>query len=106
MKELINYATQRHVEIVPEIEVPGHSHAALYAYPVLSCSGNITPIFPFFGGPNMTSNDVFCAGNENTYRFLKMLSRKLLRYSLHHIFTWVVMKCEVHGKTVKRVKLR
>jgi len=77
MKELIIYASQRHVEIVPEIEVPGHSHAALYAYPELSCSGNISPIFPFSGGPNMTTNDVFCAGNDNTFRFFENVIKEV-----------------------------
>lgn len=77
MRDLINYAHQRHVQIVPEIEVPGHSHAALYAYPELSCSGDITPVFPFFSGPNMTGNDVFCAGNENTYLFFKNVIKEV-----------------------------
>ena len=77
MKELINYARQRHVEIVPEIEVPGHSHAALYAYPALSCSRNITPIYPFSSGPSMTTNDVFDVGNENTYHFFKEVIKEV-----------------------------
>lgn len=77
IRELIRYAKERHVQIVPEIEVPGHSHAALYAYPELSCSGEITPVFPFFAGPNMTENDVFCAGNGDTYPFFKSVIKEV-----------------------------
>ncbi|HTE24220.1 beta-N-acetylhexosaminidase [Flavitalea sp.] len=68
--ELLKYAAARHVTIVPEIEIPGHSIAPLYAYPELSCTGNIPAVFPFFSGPGI-ANDIFCAGNEGTYDFFK-----------------------------------
>ncbi len=70
MKELVEYARKRHITIIPEIEFPGHNHAALYAYPAFSCSGEVSPIFPYFSGPGITKS-VFCAGNKNTYRFFK-----------------------------------
>jgi len=66
IREIVDYAQKRFVTIVPEIEMPGHSQAALAAYPELGCTGGpyepakIWGIFP----------DVYCAGNEQTFRFL------------------------------------
>jgi hexosaminidase len=68
--ELVQFAALHHVDVVPEIESPGHSHAALYAYPDLSCDGRIAPIFPFFSGPGVT-NDVFCVGNPGSLKFFQ-----------------------------------
>ena len=56
------------MQIVPEIESPGHSTAALNVYPQFSCTGKIDPIFPFFSGP-MITKDIFCAGNPESYKF-------------------------------------
>ncbi|CAL1519414.1 beta-N-acetylhexosaminidase [Chitinophaga sp. MM2321] len=70
IQDLNNYAKQMHVDLVPEIESPGHSHAALFAYPDLSCSGNIAPIFPFFSGDGVT-RDVFCVGNPGSAKFFR-----------------------------------
>ncbi len=67
IREIVAYAKSRHMTIVPEIEMPGHSSAALAAYPELSCNG----------GP-YTSNaeggafpGVYCAGKEQTFEFLE-----------------------------------
>lgn len=57
IRELIAYAKTRYITIVPEIEMPGHSGAALAAYPELSCTGQPT--------------NVFCAGNDATFEFLE-----------------------------------
>lgn len=70
LTDLINYAAQRHVEVVPEIESPGHGVAALNAHPSLSCFGQIPQTFPYFAGPGV-SNEIFCAGNDSTYTFFK-----------------------------------
>ncbi len=67
IREVVQYAKDRHITIIPEIEMPGHATAALAAYPELSCTG----------GPFKTEQawgifaDVFCAGNEQTYTFLE-----------------------------------
>jgi len=67
IKEIVAYAATRHITIIPEIELPGHSVAALAAYPELGCTG----------GPYKTrmewgiSNDLYCAGNEATFTFLQ-----------------------------------
>jgi len=75
IQELVRYAAERHVELVPEIESPGHSHAALNAYPSLSCTGHITPVFPFFSGPSVTE-DVFCVGNPSSLEFFKSVIKE------------------------------
>jgi len=69
MRELVAYAASRHVTIVPEIEMPGHSLAALSVFPQLSCAGGPFEIFPFFKGPNITP-DIYCAGNEEVFTFM------------------------------------
>jgi len=69
MRNLISYAAARNVRLVPEIEMPGHALAALACFPDLSCSGGPFEIYPFFSGPNITS-DIFCAGNDKTFEFL------------------------------------
>jgi hexosaminidase len=68
IKDIVDYAARRHITIVPEIEMPGHSWAALYAYPELSCSGK-----PYFRNPDqpMDFTDPYCAGNEKTFEFLE-----------------------------------
>jgi len=70
MREIIAYGARYHVTIVPEIEMPGHSTAALAVYPHLSCKGGPFEIFPFFKGPGITK-DILCGGNEKTFQFLE-----------------------------------
>jgi hexosaminidase len=68
IREIVKYARERFITIVPEIDIPGHSWAALYAYPNLSCSGK-----PYFHSPSdpFSFTDPFCAGNSGTYRLLE-----------------------------------
>lgn len=63
--ELVQYATERQVTIVPEIEMPGHARAALAAYPNLSCSGDSLPVATKWG----VFEEVFCT-KEETFEFL------------------------------------
>jgi hexosaminidase len=70
MRELIAYAAARGVTIVPEIEMPGHSLAALSVFPRLSCAGGPFEIYPFDRGPGITA-DIFCAGNDETFAFFE-----------------------------------
>jgi len=89
IKEVVQYAKERYIDVIPEIELPGHSSAAIAAYPWLSCF----PAKPTFIRENMISNksveeqkagriklvqetwgvfdDVFCAGNDSTFNFLE-----------------------------------
>jgi len=68
IRDLVRYAGERFVTIVPEIEMPGHSLAALSCYPELSCTGGPFEIYPFFQGPGITK-EIFCAGNDKTFAF-------------------------------------
>jgi len=67
IKEVVKYATSRHITVIPEIELPGHSVAALAAYPELSCNpAKKYEVMTVWG----ISNDVFCP-NEQTFKFLE-----------------------------------
>jgi hexosaminidase len=67
IREVVEYAKARFITVVPEIEMPGHSVAALAAYPELSCSGG-----PFKVGTEWgVMHDVYCAGNEKTFELLQ-----------------------------------
>jgi hexosaminidase len=67
IREVVAYAQTRHIEIVPEIEMPGHSSAALMAYPQFSCTGG-----PFTTDlPGGVFNGVYCAGNEDSFSFVE-----------------------------------
>jgi hexosaminidase len=89
IKEVVQYAKERFIEVIPEIEMPGHSSAAIAAYPWLSCFPNKPTEIP----ANMISkksieeqkngriklvqetwgvfDDVFCAGNDSVFLFLQ-----------------------------------
>ena len=67
IKEIIVYAKERFIEVIPEIEMPGHSSSALAAYPELSCSGGPFVVPTRWG----IFADVYCPGNELVYEFLK-----------------------------------
>ncbi|MCB0528613.1 MAG: family 20 glycosylhydrolase [Saprospiraceae bacterium] len=66
VKEVVEYARRRFVTIIPEIEMPGHSQAALSAYPELGCTGGPYSAATLWG----IFDDVFCAGNEKTFEFI------------------------------------
>jgi hexosaminidase len=67
IREVVAYAKSRFVTVVPEIEMPGHSVAALAAYPQLSCTGGPFEVSTRWG----VHKDVYCAGNEQTFEFLQ-----------------------------------
>ncbi|MBK8946863.1 MAG: family 20 glycosylhydrolase [Ignavibacteriae bacterium] len=67
VKEIVKYAQDRFITIIPEIEMPGHSQAALAAYPELSCTGGPFEVGTVWG----VIKEVYCAGNENTFEFLE-----------------------------------
>ena len=68
LRDLVKYAAARHITIVPEIELPGHSLAVLSVMPHLSCTGGPFEIYPNTKGPGITP-DIFCAGKEETFEF-------------------------------------
>jgi len=69
IKEVVAFAAERQVTVIPEIELPGHSVAALASYPELACGDNPGP---FKVAENWgIYDDVYCAGKENTFNFLE-----------------------------------
>ncbi len=96
VKDIVAYATRKHVTVIPEIELPGHSGAAIAAYPNLSCFPNEpTKIHNDMGakkGKEVQANgtpkivqetwgvmdDVFCAGKENTFKFLEQVLEEVI----------------------------
>jgi hexosaminidase len=67
IKEVVEYAASRFVTVVPEIEMPGHSTAAISCYPEISCTGGPFEVGTFWG----IYYDVYCAGNEKTFEMLE-----------------------------------
>lgn len=65
--DVVKYAAERFVTIVPEIEMPGHNVAAIRSYPELSCEKKPMGTFYTWG----TSDVVLCPGDENTFKFLE-----------------------------------
>ena len=67
IKDIVKYAADRFITVVPEIEMPGHSSAALAAYPELGCTGGPYQVQKTWG----VMKDVYCAGKEGTFAFLQ-----------------------------------
>ncbi len=72
LRELVAYAQARAVEIVPEIEIPGHANAILAAYPHLSCRGEPVEVVTEYGIKAFSAH-ILCAGNDQTLAFLYAL---------------------------------
>ena len=67
LKELVAYAKERFVDIVPEINMPGHMVAAIACYPELSCTGEATEVSTRWG----VMDNICCCGKEDVYRFAR-----------------------------------
>ncbi|MCM1289677.1 MAG: beta-N-acetylhexosaminidase [Corallococcus sp.] len=67
--ELVRFAALNQIEVIPEIDVPGHCVAILAAYPDLSCEGGSFEVRKRWG----ISKDILCAGNDETYNFVTEL---------------------------------
>ncbi|HNT93463.1 MAG: beta-N-acetylhexosaminidase [Bacteroidales bacterium] len=66
-REIVRYAAERYITVIPEIEMPGHAVAALASYPWLSCTGNKIEVQTRWG----VMEDVFCAGRDTVFAFLE-----------------------------------
>jgi hexosaminidase len=75
VRDIVAYAAKRNITIIPEIEMPGHTTAALVAYPEYSCSGGP---FPMPGGAKNCPYPNFCVGNEKTYTFLENILTEVM----------------------------
>ena len=67
IKEVIAYAADQHITIIPEIDLPGHMQAALHAYPELGCTGGPYEVWTQWG----VSDNVLCAGNDEVLKFIE-----------------------------------
>ncbi len=67
MREIVAYAAERNITVIPEIDLPGHMVAALAAYPELGCTGGPYEVWTRWG----VSDDVLCVGKEETFTFLQ-----------------------------------
>lgn len=73
VREIVEYAADRHITVIPEIEVPGHSSAALASYPWLGCRGEGYKVVC----QQMVCKDVYCPGKETTFEFLENVLKEV-----------------------------
>ena len=73
-KEIVDYAAERYITVVPEIDLPGHMLAALAAYPELGCTGGPYEVWRQWG----VADDVLCAGNDQVLKFLEDVYGELI----------------------------
>ena len=73
MKEVVQYAAERGITVVPEIDLPGHMLAALAAYPELGCTGGPYEVWTRWG----VAKDILCAGNEEIFTFLENVFKEV-----------------------------
>ncbi len=67
VRDIIRYAAERYIEVIPEIDMPGHMVAALASYPELGCKKGPYEVRVRWG----VSRDVLCAGRESTFEFVE-----------------------------------
>ena len=67
VRDIVRYATERYIEVIPEIDMPGHMVAALASYPELGCTKGPYEVRTRWG----ISKDVLCAGRESTFEFIE-----------------------------------
>ena len=70
IRELVRFASERNIEIVPEIEMPGHTSEVFSVFPNLTCRADTSIIRPWSENYSVT-NPVLCAGNEDTFKFIE-----------------------------------
>lgn len=69
IKDVVAYAARRNIEIIPEIDIPGHTFDILASLPELGCNGEAAEVLSVNG----VSKSILCAGNEKTFEFLDNL---------------------------------
>ena len=74
MREIVAYAAERNVTVIPEMDLPGHMVAALAAYPELGCTGGPYEVWTRWG----VAEDVLCVGKEETFTFLEDVLTEML----------------------------
>ena len=66
LKELVSYCHERHIAVIPEIDMPGHMQAAIHCYPQLSCFDRKLPVATHWG----VKHDILCAGKDFSLQFV------------------------------------
>ena len=74
VKEIVRYASERYIDVIPEIDMPGHMVAALASYPHLGCTGGPYEVRTLWG----ISRDILCAGRESTFEFVEGVLAEVL----------------------------
>ena len=74
LKEIVRYAQERYITVIPEIDMPGHMLGALKAYPELGCTGGPYEVEGHWG----IFDDILCAGKEETFRFVEGVLTELM----------------------------
>lgn len=76
IRDVVSYATQRHVTVIPEVEFPGHSVAVLAAHPELGCTSGVKPysVRCEWG----VTVDMYCAGKDTTFKFIQKLLDEII----------------------------
>ena len=67
IRDIVRYAADRYITIIPEIDMPGHMVAALTAYPELGCTGGPYEVWGMWG----VADDILCVGKDHTLQFVK-----------------------------------
>ena len=73
IREIVKYAKERYIEVIPEIELPGHSQAAIASYPFLSCESKQIKVANSWG----VFKDIYCAGNDSVFIFLEDIFQEI-----------------------------
>lgn len=73
IRDIVKYAAERYITIIPEIDLPGHMQAALSAYPELGCTGGPYKVWQKWG----VSDNVLCAGNDKTLNFIDNVLKEI-----------------------------
>ena len=74
LKEIVSYAQERYITVIPEIDMPGHMLGALKAYPELGCTGGPYEVEGHWG----VFDDILCAGKEVTFQFVEGVLTELM----------------------------
>ena len=74
LRDIVAYAAERNITIIPEIDLPGHMLAALASYPELGCTGGPYEVRTCWG----ISRDILCAGNDDVYKFLEAVLAEVM----------------------------
>ena len=84
VREIVAYAAERHITVVPEIDMPGHMLAALASYPELGCTGGPYQVGHYWG----VYKDVLCVGNPRVYEFVEDVLTEILDLFPSVCFVW------------------